>query len=78
MASVHRKHAVFATKRMVSVRNLTQQLLERPARVCSFTHSGCIWLRASTVLTNDDIGCVTLIDQELVKAEPLLFTTAEI
>ena len=78
MAPVHRKHAVFATKRMVSVRNLTQQLLERPALVCSFTHSGCIWLRASTVLTNDDIGCVALIDQELVKAEPLLFTTAEI
>ena len=78
MASVHRKHAVFPTKRMVSVRNLTQQLLERPARVCSFIHSGCIWLRASTVLTNDDIGCVALIDQELVKAESLLFTTAEI
>ena len=78
MASVHRKHAVFATKRMVSVRNLTQQHLERAARVCSFTHSGCIWLRASTVLTNDDIGRVALMDQEFVKAEPLLFTTAEI
>ena len=78
MASVHRKHTVFATKRMVSVRNLTQQLLERAARVGSFTHSGCIWLRASTVLTNDDIGCVALMDQELVKTEPLLFTTAEI
>ena len=78
MASVHRKHAVFATKRMVSVRNLTQQLLERAARVCSFTHNGCIWLWASIVLTNDDIGCVALMDQELVKAEPLLFTTAEI
>ena len=63
---------------MVSVRNLTQKLLERPARVWGFTHSGCIWLRASTVLTDDDIGCVALIDQELVKAEPLLFTTAEI
>ena len=78
MASVHRKHAVFATKRMVFVRYLAQQLLERPARVCSFTHSGCIWMRASTVLTNDDIGCIALIDQELVKAEPLLFTAAEI
>ena len=77
MASVHRKHAVFATKRMVSVRNLTQQLLERAA-VGSFTHSGCFWLRASTVLTNDDIGRVALMDQEFVKAEPLLFTTAEI
>ena len=78
MASVHRKHAAFATKRMVPVRNLTQQLLERPARFCSFTHSGCIWLRASTISANYDIGCVALIDQELVKAEPLLFTTAEI
>ena len=78
MASIHGKHAVFATKRMVSVRNLTQQLLERPASVCSFAHSGCIWLRASTVLTNDDIGCVALINQELVKTESLLFTTAQI
>ena len=78
MASVHGKHAVFSTQRMVSVRNLTQQLLERPARVCSFTHSGCIWLGASTVLTNDDIGCGALIGQKLVKAEPLLFTTAEV
>ena len=78
MAPIHGKHAVFPTKRMVSVRNLTQQLLERPARVCSFTHSGCIWLRASTVLANDDISCATLIGQELVKAEPLLFTTAEL
>ena len=78
MASIYGQYAPFAAERMVSVRNLTQQLLERPARVCSFIHSGCIWLRASTVLTNDDIGCVALIDQELVKAESLLFTAAEI
>ena len=63
---------------MVSVRNLTQKFLERPARVWSFTHSGCIWLLAITVLTNDDIGCVALMDQELVKTESLLLTTAEI
>ena len=78
MASVHRKHAVFATKRMVSVRNLTQQLLERSALVCSVVHRVCIRLRISTVSTNDDIGCVALMDQKLVKTEPLLLATAEI
>ena len=78
MAPIHGKHAVFTTERIVPVRNLTQQLLERSALVCGVAHHVCITLRISTVLTNDDIGCVALMDQELVKAEPLLFTTAEI
>ena len=78
MAPIHGKHAVFKTERMVSVRNLTQQRLERSAPVCVVAHHVCIRLRISTVLTNDDIGCVALMDQELVKTEPLLFTTAEI
>ena len=78
MAPIHGKDAVFPTKRMVSVRNLTQQLLERSALVCSVVHRVCIRLRISTVSTNDDIGCVALMDQELVKTEPLLLATAEI
>ena len=78
MAPIHGKHAVFPTKRMVSVRNLTQQLLERSALVCSVVHRVCIRLGISTVSTNDDIGCVALMDQELVKTEPLLLATAEI
>ena len=78
MASIHGKYAVFATERMVSVRNLTQQLLERSAFVCNVAHHVCIRLRISTVSTNDDIGCVALMDQELVKTEPLLLATAEI
>ena len=63
---------------MVSVRNLTQQLLERSALVCGVAHHVCIRLRISTVSANDDIGCVELMDQELVKTEPLLLATAEI
>ena len=78
MASIHGKHAVFATERMVSVRNLAQQLIERPALVCSVAHHVCIALWISTVSTNDDIGRVALMDQELVKTEPLLLTTAKI
>ena len=78
MAPIHGKHAVFPTKRMVSVRNLTQQLLERSALVCGVAHQTCTALRISTVSTNDDIGCVALMDQELVKTEPLLLATAEI
>ena len=78
MASIHGKYAVFATERMVSVRNLTQQFLERSALVWGVAHNVCITLPISTVSTNDDIGCVTLMDQELVKTEPLLLTTAEI
>ena len=78
MASIHGKYAVFATERMVSVRNLTHQLLERSALVCGVAHHVCIRLWISTVSTNDDIGCVALIEKELVKAEPLLFTAAEI
>ncbi len=78
MAPIHGKHAVFTTVRMVSVRNLTQQLLERSALVCGVAHHVCIRLRISTVSTNDDIGCVALMDQELVKTEPLLLATAEI
>ena len=78
MAPIHGKHAVFTTERMVSVRNLTQQLLERSALVCSVVHRVCIMLRISTVSTNDDIGCVALMDQELIKTEPLLLATAEI
>ena len=78
MASIHGKHAVFTTERMVSVRNLTQQLLERSALVCSVAHRVCIMLRISTVSPNDDIGCVALMDQELIKTEPLLLATAEI
>ena len=78
MAPIHGKHAVFATERMVSVRNLTQQLLERSALVCGVAYHVCIRLRISTVSTNDDIGCVALMDQELVKTEPLLLATAEI
>ena len=78
MAPIHGKHAVFPTKRMVSVRNLTQQLLKRSALVCGVAHHVCIRLRISTVSTNDDIGCVALMDQELIKTEPLLLATAEI
>ena len=78
MAPIHGKHAVFTTERMVSVRNLTQQLLERSALVCGVAHHVCIRLRISTVSTNDDIGCVALMDQELVKTEPLLLVSAEI
>ena len=78
MASIHGKHAVFATERMVPVRNLTQQLLERSTLVCDVAHHAGIMLRISTVLTDDDIGCVTLMHQELVKAEPLLLTTAKL
>ena len=78
MAPIHGKHAVFTTVRMVSVRNLTQQLLERSALVCGVAHHVCIRLRISTVSTNDDIGCVALMDQELIKTEPLLLATAEI
>ena len=78
MATIHGKHAVFPTKRMVSVRNLTQQLLERSALVCGVAHHVCIRFRISIVSTNDDIGCVALMDQELVKTEPLLLATAEI
>ena len=78
MAPIHGKHAVFPTKRMVSVRNLTQQLLERSALVCGVAYHVCIRLRISNVSTNDDIGCVALMDQELVKTEPLLLATAEI
>ena len=78
MASIHGKHAVFATECMVSVRNLAQQLLERSALVCGAAHHVCITLQISTVSTNDDIGCVALMEQELVKTEPLLLTTAEI
>ena len=78
MAPIHGKRAVFTTERMVSVWNLTQQLLERSALVCSVAHHVCIRLRISTVSTNDDIGCVALMDQELVKTEPLLLATAEI
>ena len=78
MAPIHRKDAVFPTKRMVSVRNLTQQLLERSALVCGVAHHVCIRLRISTVSTNDDIGYVALMDQELIKTEPLLLATAEI
>ena len=78
MASIHGKHAVFATERMVSVRNLAQQLLERPALVYGVAHHVCITLWISTASTNDDIGRVALMDQELVKTEPLLLTTAEI
>ena len=78
MASIHGKHAVFATERMVSVRNLAQQLLERPALVCGVAQHFCITLWISTVSTNDDIGRVALMEQELVKTEPLLLTAAEI
>ena len=78
MAPIHGKHAIFPTKRMVSVRNLTQQLLERSALVCGVAYHVCIRLRISNVSTNDDIGCVALMDQELVKTEPLLLATAEI
>ena len=78
MAPIHGKHVVFTTERMVSVRNLTQQLLERSALVCGVAYHVCIRLRISTVSTNDDIGCVALMDQELVKTEPLLLATAEI
>ena len=78
MAPIHGKHAVFKTERMVSVRNLTQQLLERSAPVCGVAHHVCIRLWISIVSTNDDIGCVALMDQELVKTEPLLLATAEI
>ena len=78
MAPIHGKHAVFPTERMVPVRNLTQQLLERSALVCGVAQHVCIRLRVSTVSTNDDIGCVALMDQELVKTEPLLLATAEI
>ena len=78
MAPIHGKHAVFTTERMVSVRNVTQQLLERSALVCRVAHHVCITLRISTVSTNDDIGRAALMDQELVKTEPLLLTTAKI
>ena len=78
MAPIHGKHAVFTTERMVSVRNLTQQLLERSALVCSVVHRVCIMLRISTVSTNDDIGCVALMYHELVEAEPLLLTATQI
>ena len=78
MAPIHGKHVVFKTERMVSVRNLTQQQLERSAPVCVVAHHVCIRLRVSIVSTNDDIGCVALMDQELVKTEPLLLATAEI
>ena len=78
MASIHGKHAVFASERMVSVRNLAQQYLERSALVCGAAHHVCITLQISTVSTNDDIGCVALMDKELLKTEPLLLTTAEI
>ena len=78
MASIHGKHAVFATERMVSVRNLAQQLLKRPALVCGVAHHVCITLWISTASPNDDIGRVALMDQELVKTEPLLLTAAEI
>ena len=78
MAPIHGKHAVFTTVRMVSIRNLTQQLLERSAVVCGVAYHVCIKLRISNVLTNDDIGCVALMDQELVKTEPLLLATPEI
>ena len=78
MPSIHRKHAVFATERMVSVRDLAQQLLERSALVCGVAHHVCITLWISTVSTNDDIGRVALMDQELVKTEPLLLTIAKI
>ena len=78
MASIHGKHAVLATERMVSVRNLAQPLPERPALVCGVAHHVCITLWISTVSTNDDIGRVALMDQELVKTEPLLLTAAEI
>ena len=78
MAPIHGKHAAFTTERMVPVRNLPQQLLERSALVCGVAHHVCIRLRISTISTNDDIGCVALMDQELVKTEPLLLATAEI
>ena len=78
MAPIHGKHAVFTTERMVSIRNLTQQLLERSALVCGVAYHVCITLWISTVSTNDDIGRVALMDQELVKTEPLLLTAAEI
>ena len=78
MAPIHGKHAVFSTERMVFVRNLTQQLLERSVPVCGVAHHVCIRLRISIVSTNDDIGCVALMDQELVKTEPLLLATADI
>ena len=78
MAPIHGKHAVFTTERMVSIRNLTQQLLERSALVCGVAYHVGITLWISTVSTNDDIGRVALMDQELVKTEPLLLTAAEI
>ena len=78
MAPIHGENVVFATERMVSVRNLAQQFLERPALVCGVAHQTCTALRISTVSTNDDIGCVALMDQELVKTEPLLLATTEI
>ena len=78
MASIHGKHTVFATERMVSVGNLTQQLLQRSALVCGAAHHVVTTLQISTVSTNYDIGCVALMDQELVKTEPLLLITPEI
>ena len=78
MAPIHGKHAVFATERMVSVRNLAQQLLKRSALVCGVAHHVCITLWISTASTNDDIGRVALMDQEFIKTEPLLLATAEI
>ena len=78
MASIHGELAAFATERMVSVRNLPQKRLQRSARVCGVAHHVRITLESSGALTNDDIGCIALMDKELVKTEPLLLTAAEI